>query len=111
MASRSDEPGMLSFQRLDVYQRTIELVTLVAAIVDELPPEDGQYGHALTRAAESVALRIAQGAGQWSQPEGAKFYEMARGAAMKCAACLDVLKLRKGVGPDRYRRGMELLES
>jgi four helix bundle protein len=64
----------------------------------------------LIRAAESVVRNIAEGAGRWSDADSAKHYKIARGEAMECAASLDVLRLRKLVGLDRYDRGIQLLE-
>jgi hypothetical protein len=45
---------MLSFQRLDVYQRAIEFLALVGDIVDELPKGHSARADQLVRAAESV---------------------------------------------------------
>jgi hypothetical protein len=45
---------MLSFQRLDVYQRAIEFLALVYDIVDVLPRGHADRADQLTRAAESV---------------------------------------------------------
>ena len=100
---------MLSFQRLDVYQRAIEFLALVYDVVDELP-----RGHAdraeLTRAAESVVRNIAEGAGRWSEADSANRYKIARGEAMECAASLDVMRLRKVITEAQYTRGGQLLE-
>lgn len=98
---------MLSFQRLDVYQRAIEFLVLTTEVTESLP-----RGHAeqLTRAAESVVRNIAEGAGRWSDADSSKHYKIARGEAMECAASLDVLKLRKLVAADQYDRGIQLLE-
>ena len=64
----------------------------------------------MIRAAESVVRTIAEGAGRWSQADGAKHYKIARGEAMESASSLDVLKLRELVKTERYERGIELLE-
>ena len=58
---------MLSFQRLDVYQRAIEFLALVYDIVDALPRGHADRADQLTRAAESVVRNIAEGAGRWSE--------------------------------------------
>src|SRR3954468_6110489 len=102
--------GMLSFQRLDVYQRAIEFLALVGDVVAELPRGHAERADPLIRAAESVVRNIAEGAGRWSDADSAKHYKIARGEAMECAASLDVLRLRKLVGLDRYDRGIQLLE-
>ena len=102
---------MLSFQRLDVYQRAIEFLALVTEIVEELPRGHAERGDQLTRAAESVVRNLAEGAGRWSEADSAKHYKIARGEAMESAASLDVLRLRKLVTPERYERGIRLLEA
>ncbi len=101
---------MLTFQRLDVYQRAIQFLALATEIVDDLPRGHADRADQLVRAAESVVRNIAEGAGRWSQADGAKHYKIARGEAMEAAACRDVLRLRKLVTPERYARGIELLK-
>ncbi|HTJ46605.1 MAG TPA: four helix bundle protein [Kofleriaceae bacterium] len=101
---------MLSFQRLDVYQRSIEFLALVYEIVDALPRGNADRADQLARAAESVVRNIAEGAGRWSAADAANRFKIARGEAMECAASLDVMRLRKLVDDDRYARGGELLE-
>jgi four helix bundle protein len=103
--------GMLSFQRLDVYQRAIEFLALVSEIAEDLPRGHGERADQLTRAAQAVVRNIAEGAGRWSQADSAEHYKIARGEAMESATSLDVLKLRKLVTPERYERGIQLLEA
>ena len=102
---------MLSFQRLEVYQRAIEFLSLAIDIVGELPKGNAERGDQLVRSAESVVRNIAEGAGRWSQADCAKHYKTARGEAMECAASLDVMKLRSLVMADSYAQGIRLLES
>jgi four helix bundle protein len=102
---------MLSFQRLDVYQRAIEFLALVYDIVDQLPKGHAERADQLVRAAEAVVRNIAEGAGRWSESDCAKHYKIARGEAMECAASLDVLKVRKLIAAPLYDEGIRLLES
>lgn len=102
---------MLSFQRLDVYQRAIEFLALVGDVVAELPKGHAERSDQLVRAAESVVRNIAEGAGRWSDADSAKHYKIARGEAMECAASLDVMRLRKLVPPPQYDQGIRLLEA
>ena len=102
---------MLSFQRLDVYQRAIEFLALVGDISGELPKGHAERSDQLVRAAESVVRNIADGSGRWSEADSAKHYKIARGEAMECAASLDVMKLRRLVATERYENGIRLLES
>ena len=101
---------MLSFQRLDVYQRAIEFLALVYDLVGELPRGNAERADQLIRAAESVVRNIAEGAGRWSQADCANRYKIARGEAMECAASLDVMRLRKLIADAHYERGLRLLE-
>jgi|1186.fasta_scaffold142684_1 four helix bundle protein len=108
----ADKSAMLSFQRLEVYQRSIEFLALALEVIAELPTK----GHAdiadpLRRAAQSQPLNIAEGAGRTSRPEIAKHYTIARGSAMECAAILDVMRIQQTIKPQRYERGVDLLTS
>jgi four helix bundle protein len=101
---------VLSFQRLDVYQRAIEFLALVCDVVGDLPRGNAERGDQLTRAAESVVRNIAEGAGRWSEADSASRYKIARGEAMECAASRDVMRLRKLISDKRYEHGIRLLE-
>src|SRR5688572_23082546 len=100
---------MLSFQRLDVYQRAIEFLALVYDILDVLPRGHGDRADQLSRSAESVVRNIAEGAGRWSEADSGNRYKIARGEAMECAASLDIMKLRKVLAEEHYLRGCQLL--
>jgi four helix bundle protein len=102
---------MLSFQRLEVYQRAIEFLSLVGDIVDDVPKGHAERSDQLARAAESVVRNIAEGAGRWSSADSGKHYKIARGEAMECAACLDVMRIRRVISGQRYDDGIRLLES
>jgi four helix bundle protein len=101
---------MLSFQRMDVYQRAVEFLALVTELVEDVPRGHAERIDQLLRSAESVLRNIAEAAGRWSPADVAKHYKIARGEAMECVASLDVLKVRRLVDSDRYARGIELLE-
>ena len=110
-AAGRDTSFMLTFQRLDVYQRAIQFLALATEMAEELPRGHAERADQLVRAAESVLRNIAEGAGRWSDADSAKHYKIARGEAMECAASLDVLKLRGLVAAARYEEGLRLLEA
>jgi four helix bundle protein len=109
--SCADAGAMLSFQRLDVYQRSIQFLAFASELVEELPRGNAERADQLIRAAEAVPRNIAEGAGRWSKVDMSKHYKIARGEAMECAASLDVLKVRRLIEQPRYERGIELLEA
>ena len=110
LKAAADTAAMLSFQRLEVYQRSIEFVALAHEVLAELPSR----GHAeiadqLRRAAQSQPLNIAEGAGRTSRLDVSTHYAIARGSAMECAAILDVMRIQKTIKAQRYEQGVELL--
>lgn len=96
-------------ERLDVYGAAIDFVAVADDIVERLPRGRGYLADQLQRAATSVALNIAEGAGEFSPPEKARFYRMAKRSATESAAVLDVVR-RLELGADSVLdRGRELL--
>jgi four helix bundle protein len=63
----------------------------------------------LDEASTSVALNIAEGNGKRSIPDRVRFLEIARGSALECAACLDVLVVRKKVSAEAAMGGKATL--
>ena len=96
-------------ERLDVYVASIEFVALAEDIVEHLPRGRGHLADQLHRAATSVPLNIAEGAGEFSASEKARVYGMARRSATECAAILHVLQRLVLVDETRYNSGRELL--
>ena len=101
---------MLSFQRLDVYQRAVEFLAVVYEIIENVPRGHAERCDQLARAAESTVRNIAEGAGRWSRADSSKHYKIARGEAMESASSLDVMKLRQLVAQEPYERAIRLLE-
>jgi len=108
---RADNSIMLSFQKLHVYQRSIEFLALALEVVSSLPKGQADLADQLLRAAQSQPRNIAEGAGRRSAADQARFYAMARGSAMESAAALDTMLVMGIVDRALYGRGMELLEA
>jgi four helix bundle protein len=105
-----DKPRMLSFQKLDVYQRSIEFVAFARRKVQLLPKGHADLVDQLRRAAQSIPQNIAEGVGKSTRGDRVKYYTIARGSAMECAAHLDVMKVEEVIDELHYARGCELLE-
>jgi four helix bundle protein len=81
---------MLDHERLDVYQLGIEFVAKANDFIERLPRGRGYLADQLQRAALSVVLNVAEGAGKFSPQDKSQFYTRARGSATESAAVLDV---------------------
>jgi four helix bundle protein len=81
-------------EKLDVYVQAIDFCGWVGDFLDTVKPKTAAKNQ-LDRASTSVPLNIAEGNGKFSPADRSRFFEIARGSAVECAACLDVLVARK----------------
>ena len=81
-------------EKLDVYQEAIAFCGWVGEFLTAISSKAAAKDH-LDRASTSIPLNIAEGNGKFSSKDRARFFEVARGSALECAACLDVLVVRK----------------
>jgi four helix bundle protein len=110
VALAADIAGMLHFQKLDVYQRAIEFLTVAKRIRGQLPKGNADLADQLRRASQSIPQNIAEGCGCTARADKAKHYAIARGSAMECAAHFDVMRLDELIESESYERGVDLLE-
>ena len=82
---------MFGFQRLDVYRASTEFLGMTSRLVTRIPKGYGEMVDQLRRAALSVPLNIAERSGKFSR-DAVRFYTIARGSALECAAVLDALE-------------------
>lgn len=80
--------------KLKVYQASITFVAWSQGLLDMLPKSASIYGQ-LDRASTSIPLNIAEGNGKFTPADRCRFFDIARGSALECAACLDVLVAKK----------------
>lgn len=95
-------------EKLTVYQRSIAFVGWVETIIERQPkalPARDQLDHAST----SVPLNIAEGNGKFTPSDRCRFFDNARGSALECAACLDVLVAKKRLGAEEIKEGKAML--
>ena len=79
-------------ERMDVYQVAIEFIALADELGENLPRGRAYLADQLRRACTSVALNIAEGAGEFSADEKTRFYRMAKRSGTECAAVIDVCR-------------------
>src|SRR5436190_24027446 len=95
-------------EKLDVYQEAIAFCGWVGELLSQISAKAAAKDH-LDRASTSLPLNIAEGNGKFSTVDRARFLEIARGSALECAACLDVLAVRKLVAAERIFPAKERL--
>ena len=81
-------------EKLDVYREAINFCGWVREFLASISAKAAAKDQ-LDRASTSIPLNIAEGNGKFSAKDRARFFEMARGSALECAACLDALLVRK----------------
>lgn len=99
----------LDHEKLDVYKAAIDFVALADDIIEHLPRGRAYLADQLQRAATSIPLNIAEGAGEYSQDEKARFYRMAKRSATECSAILDVCARLELIEKQRFDAGRVLL--
>ena len=77
-------------EKLDVYQESIRFVCWVDELLHDIPKTLAVHNQ-LDRASTSIPLNIAEGNGKYTDADRCRFFDIARGSALECAACLDVL--------------------
>ena len=95
--------------KLDVYHRALDLLDLVDQVHEAMPPGRAHLKDQLDRAATSVVLHTAEGAGEFSKDEKQRFYRIARRSATETAAILDILDRRKAVPTATIAPAREML--
>lgn len=95
-------------EKLDVYQEAIAFCSWVGEFLSAIAAKAAAKDQ-LDRASISIPLNIAEGNGKISGKDRARFFEVARGSALECAACLDVLFARKLEAKNQVVPGKERL--
>jgi four helix bundle protein len=101
---------MMSYEKLDVYQCSIDFLGIAIQTIEEFPRGSSILVDQFKRAAISIPLNIGEGAGKRTKPDCRKFFDIARGSAMECGAILDVCSKLKILQQEKYTQGKALLE-
>lgn len=100
--------ALFDHEKLRVYQSAVEFCSWAGRLIETV---DGKYAvkNQLNRVSTSIVLNIAEGNGKRSHPDRCRFLDIARGSAVECAACLDVLRVRTGLGDAMVDEGKSQL--
>lgn len=95
-------------EKLKVYQGALRFVAWVDPLLERLPGKVAAKDQ-LDRASTSIVLNLAEGNGKRSHPDRCRFFDIARGSAVECAACLDVLRVKQRVTDTEVAEGKAIL--
>lgn len=95
------EKYTFDFERLKVYELSLEFVHKIFKITKDLP-RDYQFSLAdqLRRAALSIVNNIAEGSGKFSKKEKTQFYRISLSSARECIPMLTILTQEKLIPED-----------
>ncbi len=97
-------PARFDREKLNVYRRSLGFVAWSAGISEKIPAKLSAHGQ-LDRAATSIPLDIAEGNGRHTSADRCRFFDIARGSALECAAALDVLVAKRVLGESEAEPG------
>ena len=89
---------MFDFERLEVYQKSLEFLLSIYRITRSLPREyQFSLADQLRRAGLSILNNLAEGSGKLSKKEKAQFYKTSLNSARECVPMLTVLVREKQI--------------
>lgn len=104
----TNTPQLFDHEKLNVYARTLEFVGWATTILERILKSMAVHSQ-LDRSSTSIPLNIAEGTGKFTPPDRCRYYDSARGSALECAACLDVLVAKRVLLAGEIIEGKELL--
>ena len=101
-------PVQFDHEKLRAYQESLRFVAWAEPVLETLTGKTAARDQ-LDRASTSVVLNIAEGNGKRSSPDRCRYLDIARGSALECAACLDVLVAKQKLEAKQAFEGKEIL--
>ena len=96
-------------EKLDVYRAALAYVNFVYQLAEGLKGHNRHARDQLLRASQSIPLNIAEGNGRRGSADRRRFFAIARGSALECAATQDVLQIGGALSPNENEKGKQLL--
>ena len=96
-------------EKLQVYQDSLAFISWLELLLQKVPKSFSARDQ-LDRASTSIALNIAEGNGKFTGPDRCRFFDIARGSALECAAGLDVLAAKGIYTQEQMEPGKEELK-
>lgn len=102
---------MFDHEKLQVYKRSTQWLAISNNILKSLPKGNQDIANQLKRAALSIPLNIAEGAGKTSLGDKKRYYGIARGSSLECVAILDAMEILNLSDSNSVKDGREVLHS
>jgi four helix bundle protein len=97
-------------EKLDVYQESLTFIAWLSDLLDG-SVRIGDVKDQLDRASTSIPLNIAEGNGKYTPKDCCRFFDIAHGSALECAAGLDILVAKGKTTREQITPGKESLQS
>ena len=97
-------------ERLDVYRVALDHVGWVHQLCQRLKGAHGNAKDQILRAAQSIPLNIAEGNGKATAGDRRRYFEIARGSVLECAAAQDVLEICGALAPEENATAKIILD-
>jgi len=106
-----EEPEQFWFdhEKLEVYREAIRFIAWVSTLL-ESEVRLGDVKDQLDRASTSIPLNIAEGNGKYTPKDRCRFFDIAHGSSLECAACLDILVAKAKTTPAEIQPGKQSLQ-
>lgn len=101
----------LSHERLRVYGIAIRFLSFTVHTLERTPKGYASLTDQWRRAALSIPLNIAEGAGKASRADSARFFTVARGSPMECGAIIDACAILGLLRQDEVGQGKQMVVS
>ena len=82
---------MFDHEKFEAYQLAIKYWEAAIILMTKIPAGNSVIKEQLKRAASSTSLNIEEGSGRHKPEDRKRFYSIARGSAMECAAVSDLI--------------------
>jgi four helix bundle protein len=95
-------------EKLDAYKKALAFAAWAEPVLERLP-KSAAVQNQLDRARTSIVLNIPEGKGRFTSADRCKFFDIARGSALECAGCLDLIFIKKLLSEVELDAGKTLL--
>ena len=100
-----------TFEKLVVYQKSIDFADKVSQLTLKFPRGFYYLTDQLIRASLSISANIAEGNGRFTGPDRRHFFGISRGSIQECVPLLELAKRRNLLTPDQHETFKNDLEA